>query len=156
MRQKLQIALAQGHRREPTESEGVLWEELRGGKLNGLRFRRQHPVQFTRFIADFCCVALKLIVEIDGGYHNDPAQAERDREREVLIAERGYTFVRVSDDEVMTGLSEVLETIRKTAERTTSPPNLTDAPPLLRSGGGGRGVGAHHQTNDHNTKPNEN
>lgn len=143
MRQRLQISLAQGHRREPTPSEAVLWEALRDKKLNGLRFRRQHPVLFTRFIADFCCISLKLIVEIDGGYHNEPDQAERDREREMMIAERGYTFVRVSDSDVMDDLPQVLQTIQNTSRTLTNLTNISDAstPPLLHSGGGGRGVG---------------
>ncbi len=141
MRAELQIGLARGHRRAPTVSEALLWEFLRDEKLDGLRFRRQHPVQFTRFIADFCCVALKLIVEIDGGYHNEPEQAERDRVREMLITESGYTFVRFSDRQVLSTMPEVLELIREAVhvlERGLIPVGAPTPPaPLPRSAGEG-------------------
>lgn len=57
-----------------------------------------------------------MIVEIDGGYHGAPDQKERDQEREMLITEFGYTFVRVTDQQVMNELPEVLTTIRNAAQ----------------------------------------
>ncbi|MBC7808267.1 MAG: endonuclease domain-containing protein [Akkermansiaceae bacterium] len=142
MRAALQIGLARGHRREPTASEALLWESLRDRSMDGLRFRRQHPVQFTRFIADSCCVAIKLIVEIDGGYHNELEQAKRDREREMMIAERGYTFVRISDTDVVNNLPLVLQTIQNTARNLVSKPNIFDASTPPSPAERGRGVGA--------------
>lgn len=81
----IQVSFARRMRREPTLSENALWQQLRRSQLNGHDFRRQHPIPGTRFIADFYCKTLKLIIEVDGGYHNEPEQAERDREREMLV-----------------------------------------------------------------------
>ena len=60
---------AQELRQEQTESESVLWEQLRGRRLNGAKFRRQHSI--GRFIVDFCCPSAKLVVEVDGGIHDE-------------------------------------------------------------------------------------
>lgn len=59
-----------------TPAEKLLWEELRGKKFMGLKFRRQHPVLV--YIADFYCHSIKLIIEIDGGYHLGFLQMEKD------------------------------------------------------------------------------
>ena len=68
---------ARGMRREPTPAEKVLWDVLRGRGLDGLRFRRQHPV--GRFVLDFYCPIHKLAVAVDGEVHD--TQQERDAER---------------------------------------------------------------------------
>jgi len=62
-----------------TEAEKVLWEKLRNKQLRGFKFRRQHPISL--YIADFYCHKLKLIVEIDGGYHYEKEQIPKDEER---------------------------------------------------------------------------
>ena len=67
-------------RREPTVAENRLWQELRGRKLDGLRFRRQHAL--GRFIVDFYCVSAGLVVELDGPIHEQ--QQETDRERKAI------------------------------------------------------------------------
>jgi very-short-patch-repair endonuclease len=56
-------------RQELTPAEKVLWQALRDKQLAGFKFRRQHPID--RFIADFYCAACKLIVELDGGIHDE-------------------------------------------------------------------------------------
>ena len=55
-------------RNRMTESESLLWDKLKSKKFHGLKFRCQHPIQ--TYIADFYCHKLKLIIEIDGGYHD--------------------------------------------------------------------------------------
>ena len=62
-------------RRDMTDAEQKLWQSLRSGQLGGLKFRRQHPI--PSYIADFCCVAEKLIVELDGSQHSERADATR-------------------------------------------------------------------------------
>ncbi len=64
-------------RREPTEAESRLWGILRGRQLHGAHFRRQHPI--PPYVADFACVAVRLVVEVDGGQHAD-ADAARARD----------------------------------------------------------------------------
>jgi very-short-patch-repair endonuclease len=64
---------------EMTKAEKILWESLRNRRLNGFKFRRQHPV--ADFIADFFCLECSLAIEVDGGYHNTEEQAQHDKER---------------------------------------------------------------------------
>ena len=93
-------------RKSPTPAEDALWQALRGGKL-GVRFRRQHAI--GRFIVDFMCLPAKLIVEVDGGIHS--VQTGRDDERETLLRCAGYQVLRVSNDEVLHNLDQVLQKI---------------------------------------------
>lgn len=72
-------------RQELTPAERKLWAALRNKKLNGLKFRRQHPID--RFIVDFYCAAHKLVVEVDGDIHD--TQPERDAERSALLEQQG-------------------------------------------------------------------
>jgi len=58
-----------------TDAEQKLWCRLRGGRLNGLKFRRQHPV--PPYIVDFYCMEAKLVVELDGSQHDADVDAAR-------------------------------------------------------------------------------
>ena len=77
-------------RHELTPAESQLWNALRGRKLGGLKFRRQHPV--GRFILDFFCAEYRLVVEVDGEIH--ATQIEHDTERTRLLGEFGYRVIR--------------------------------------------------------------
>jgi very-short-patch-repair endonuclease len=98
-------------RADATPAEAMLWEALRGGRLNGLKFRRQHPV--GRFILDFCCPALRLTIEVDGPVHDQ--QRDHDTARDDTLRGRGYTTLRFRNDEVTANLPHVLATIAVTA-----------------------------------------
>jgi len=95
-------------RREMTHAETALWAELRRDALDGLSFRRQHPVR--GFILDFYCPSRKLAVEVDGEVHD--AQHERDAERTAALALLGIRVLRFRNDEVLGGMTEVVERIR--------------------------------------------
>ncbi len=84
-------------RREPTEAEGRLWEEIRDRRLMGYKFRRQHALD--RFIVDFSCREAALIIEVDGAVHQ--GQAEADQEREALLAEMGFITLRFTNNQVL-------------------------------------------------------
>ena len=84
-------------RNRETEAEKLLWEELRGNKVNGLKFRRQHPVSL--FIADFYCHKLKLVVEIDGEYHFTKEQILKDKERTEILNSNGLEVIRFKNEE---------------------------------------------------------
>jgi very-short-patch-repair endonuclease len=84
---------------------------LRNRRLDGLKFRRQHPV--GPFVVAFCCPDRSLAVELDGKIH--AAQAEHDAERETLLATAGYRLIRFPNDAVFADLSGVLATIREAA-----------------------------------------
>lgn len=102
-------------RREQTPAERKLWARLRRKQLYGLRFRRQHPI--GPFIADFCCVAHKLVVEIDG--HSHGAQVEYDEARTAWLEERGYKVVRFTNDQIHRHLDAVLAEIARQCDILT-------------------------------------
>ena len=83
-------------RLQPTTSEALLWEHLRGSQL-GVGFRRQ--VVIGNRIADFCAPSIKLVVEVDGGYHAERGRADARRERE--LERLGYRVVRVEAELVV-------------------------------------------------------
>ena len=76
----------------PTLTENILWQALRGSQL-GVGFRRQAVV--GRYIADFLAPALKLVVEVDGGYHASPARVRADARRDRDLATLGYRVLRL-------------------------------------------------------------
>ncbi|HEV2507252.1 MAG TPA: DUF559 domain-containing protein [Mesorhizobium sp.] len=93
-------------RRDMTEAEGRLWEELRGRRLNGLKFRRQVPV--GSYVADFLCADSMLIVEVDGSQHAD---SMHDRQRAVALKVLGFRVLRFWNDEVLHEMSAACDTI---------------------------------------------
>lgn len=108
---KVLVAHARENRKNPTEAEKLLWEELRGSKL-GQKFRRQHYV--GNYIADFACLEKRLVVEIDGDYHNQPEQAALDEERTLALEQKhSFKVMRFTNEEVIFGMAGVLERIRE-------------------------------------------
>jgi very-short-patch-repair endonuclease len=101
------------HRRAPTPAEAVLWDALRGRKVAGLKFRRQHAL--GPFVLDFCYAERRLVVEVDGSVHDDPEQRAYDAARDDHLAAYGYRTVRVTNDEVFADLAAVLERIADVA-----------------------------------------
>jgi very-short-patch-repair endonuclease len=87
---------------------------LRNRKMDGIRFRRQHPLD--EFIVDFFCYEAKLVIELDGSIHNDAAQRERDLERTKILNHHGLTVIRFSNDEVEHKIEHVISVIRKAIE----------------------------------------
>ena len=92
------LALARSFRREPTPAEAAAWGLLRGRKLLGLKFRRQQVV--AGFIVDFYCASLRLALELDGGVHDDTAQAEHDALRTRALSALAIDVVRIRNDHV--------------------------------------------------------
>ena len=92
-----------------TPAEKTLWVYLRDKKFMGIKFRRQHPI--SRFIADFYCHELKLVIEIDGGYHDDREQHELDTGRENELKELGLTIIRFRNEEIARDILGVLDKI---------------------------------------------
>ena len=100
------------HRKNPTPAEAALFEALRGGAIDGLRFRRQQP--FERFILDFYCAPLRLCIELDGGVHDTGDQRERDALRTECLQARGITVIRFRNEEVLSDVAAVVRRIRNT------------------------------------------
>jgi very-short-patch-repair endonuclease len=95
-------------RAEPTLTEQILWQILRREQL-GVSFRRQ--VVVGRFVADFLAPKIKLIVEVDGGYHGRPARARADARRDRDLGRLGYRVVHVPADMVQHRLVEAVTRI---------------------------------------------
>ena len=96
-------------RREPTNAEMVLWNFLRGGRMRGHHFRQQHPV--GQFVFDFCCMKQRLVIEVDGGYHDEAEQRERDIARDQFLVAGGFKVLRFRNEDVENELQWVLSTI---------------------------------------------
>ena len=104
-------SVARELRRNQTEAEERLWQELRGRRLCDVKFVRQH--QIGNFIADFSARSLKLAVELDGGQHSEN---ERDAARTRVIELHGYRVIRFWNHEVTENLDGVLQTIAREIE----------------------------------------
>ena len=90
-----------------------MWEILRDRRLRGIKFRRQHPIGI--YVADFFCYELKLVVELDGGVHDDPRQAVRDANRDAYLRSQGCTILRFPNHDVFHNRESVLTRILETA-----------------------------------------
>ncbi|MDR1585293.1 MAG: endonuclease domain-containing protein [Prevotellaceae bacterium] len=101
--------LAKKLRENPTEAENFLWIYLAQIKIKGIRFKRQHPVLY--FIADFYCHKAKLIIEVDGGYHNTPEQYCYDENRDDELAGLGLKVIRFTNDQVVNDTENTLKQI---------------------------------------------
>ena len=96
-------------RRNQTPAEELLWKILRSHKLDGLKFRRQHPVSW--FIADFYCHELKLIIELDGGIHELEEVKAYDIRREKKLRSLGLTVIRFKNELVYTEPEVILNSV---------------------------------------------
>ena len=104
-------------RSNPTEAESALWEQLKG-KKTGFKFRRQHIV--GDFIVDFVCLEKHLIIEVDGGYHNDSQVAENDKLRSEILELKGYTILRFTNEQVLSDTENTLKAITHTLKSLPS------------------------------------
>ncbi|MBC7084642.1 MAG: endonuclease domain-containing protein [Firmicutes bacterium] len=104
-----------------TDAERVLWSKLRARRLLGLKFRRQAPI--GPYIADFACFERKVVVELDGGHHAEPAQAAHDERRTQWLIGQGFRVLRFWDNEVLREPEAVLERIRQVCEGDPSSPS---------------------------------
>lgn len=96
------IKRARALRRSSTDAENLLWSRLRNRQFHNLKFRRQVPL--GRYIVDFYCHDLRLVIELDGGQHSE----EVDRQRTEWLESEGYRVVRFWNHEVMGNIDGVL------------------------------------------------
>jgi very-short-patch-repair endonuclease len=90
--------LAKELRKSETEAEKILWSKLNKNQILGLQFRRQHPINI--FIADFYCVRIKLIIEVDGSIHEIVENQEHDIGRAQILNDFGITLIRFSNKQI--------------------------------------------------------
>ena len=100
-------------RKNMTEAEKIIWERVCKNQL-GVRIRRQHPI--WKFIADFYCHEIKLIIEIDGGIHLSSEKKEYDISRDITLNDLGIEIIRFTNDQVINETSKVIEEIKRTIE----------------------------------------
>ncbi len=120
---------ARANRKEPTKAEKLLWEYLRGKKILGIKFRRQHAIQ--DFIVDFVSLDKQLVVEVDGEIHAQ--QREYDILRTEYLNANGFEVIRFTNNQVINDLNNVLRKIEETikvSERITSPLPTGEGPGL--------------------------
>ena len=92
-----------------TNAEVILWSRLRFWPSPQFKFRRQHPIGI--YIADFACVAARLVVEVDGATHSSDKELRHDAVRDLYLVERGWRIVRVTNEDVYKRLGSTLDYI---------------------------------------------
>ena len=125
---QLTIVRAKRLRRRLTLPEVILWTALRGRRLGGARFRRQHPI--GPYILDFYCVEARLAVEIDGRVHEHPDQLAHDRRRTDWLKRREIKVYRIAARDVLGNLEGVLHSIKQRACCRPPPPLRGPPPPM--------------------------
>jgi 5-methyltetrahydrofolate--homocysteine methyltransferase len=104
-------------RAEQSGAETLLWQQLRDRRLGGHKFRRQFAI--GRFIVDFYCPKTKLVIEVDGKIHESPEAAAADRERDEELHAKGFTVLRIQNDEILENTETVVTRILATLQRQT-------------------------------------
>lgn len=122
-------------RRDTTYPERLLWSRLRGGRLCGYKFRRQHPI--GGYVADFCCEQAKLVIEVDGMTHVNVG--DKDVRRTEALEKQGYHVLRVTNDEVLRDVDTVAEGILLRARQLCGNSQIPSPQPSPE-GRGGEGV----------------
>jgi very-short-patch-repair endonuclease len=126
--QRKMLELAREFRKEPTPSEDILWQALRGKKLDGIKFRRQQPVGY--FVVDFYNSVYRLVVEVDGLIHE--SQQEADASRQQILEELGLNVLRIKAEVVENNLPMTLNLIRDRIQQIQNSPS-----PFIGEGRGG-------------------
>ena len=105
------IGYAKELRTRSTDAERLLWRHLRAKRMDGLKFRRQHPM--GKYIVDFVCLEKKIVIELDGGQHTEPAAEAYDGLRDNRLEKQGYRVLRFWDNDVLLNIQGILEAIRE-------------------------------------------
>ncbi len=129
------IAFARRQRASANEFAMDVWQMLRNRRCRGQKFRREYPI--PPYTADFCCVALKLIIEIDGVHHQSEAGRNRDARRDSWLAEQGYDVLRISGFRVTQDPDEVKLQIEKAIDRRAQAMKRPSPPTPLPEAGRG-------------------
>jgi very-short-patch-repair endonuclease len=110
------VRFAKNLRRNQTDAERQLWFRLRNRRLNGLKFKRQVPID--RYVVDFCCSDARLVIELDGGQH--ATRIAEDANRTKTLEAMGYLVLRFWNNDVMQNLDGVLEEALSTVKQHRS------------------------------------
>lgn len=98
-------------RKNQTKQERILWSILRKNQFYGFKFLRQYPIE--PYIVDFICREKKIIIEIDGGQHNQPDDIEYDIERTNFLNSRGYKVIRFWNNDIDNNIDGVYKILQR-------------------------------------------
>ncbi len=108
---------ARALRQSQTDAEALMWSRLRDRRFMGLKFRRQRPI--AGYIADFVCMELALVIELDGGQHNELPAATYDQTRADVMSTHGFQTLRFWNNDVLLQTDSVMEQILQTTQALT-------------------------------------
>ena len=106
-------------RKNQTHVEFILWSKLRNKQLLGIKFYRQYSIGY--YIVDFYCHQYKLVIELDGGQHNEKSRKAYDDKRTQFLNGQGIVVLRFWDNDVINNIKGVLEVIKRQIEERNSP-----------------------------------
>lgn len=116
------------NRKNPTEAEDKLWQSIRNNQL-GIKARRQHNIK--GYIVDFALPEADLVIEIDGGYHNEEKQRANDLARDTYLRQLGFLVLRFSNEEILANLDQAIDIIKNTIEKQKEIKQAGGSSPLL-------------------------
>ncbi|MGQ0698110.1 MAG: endonuclease domain-containing protein [Panacagrimonas sp.] len=119
-----QQQFAKSLRQNMTDAESLLWRHLRAHRLDGQKFRRQQPI--GPYVVDFVHFGARVIVEADGGQHNDNAH---DRERDAWLVGEGFKVMRFWNTDILKDTDAVLAAIWEVVADGERPPVNSPSPP---------------------------
>jgi very-short-patch-repair endonuclease len=115
-------ARARELRRDSSRAEKICWHLLRDRRINGAKFRRQHPI--GPYLADFACISQRLVIEIDGEHH--AYQVEGDARRTAMMENLGWRVIRFWANEVVANPEGIWAAIEQVTRKSVTPsPNLS-------------------------------
>ncbi|MDQ3021621.1 MAG: endonuclease domain-containing protein [Bacteroidota bacterium] len=98
-------------RNNPTKTEKLIWDILKGKKLEGFKFRRQYGV--GKYVIDFFCINKKLAIELDGEVHDNEESKVYDKDRDYFLKSFGINILRIRNENVENNIEGVIEMILK-------------------------------------------
>ena len=109
-------------RKKMTRAEAILWTFLKQKQCEGLKFRRQCSI--GRYVVDIYCPSLRLAIEIDGQYHDNPDMTAYDKKRQNEIETLGVKVLRFKNEDVYTNIGGILAAIRILAKNKQKNKNI--------------------------------
>ncbi len=102
---------AKENRQKLTKAETIIWKHIKGANIEGVKFRRQHPI--PPFIVDFAAIEIGLIIEIDGATHISDEELQNDLSREKYLKTKGFEIIRIRNLDIYNNLGGILEFLGK-------------------------------------------
>ena len=106
MRDPKPVIFARNLRRNESDAERKLWSKLRSRQFENLKFRRQHPI--GKYIVDFVSIEKKIVIEVDGGHHNEQHNVENDKQRTDWLESEGFCVIRFWNSDVLLNIDGVI------------------------------------------------